>query len=410
MKWSPSVSFLNTFIVLFILGILGILIHLSSAQLSNTETGLLSTILTILSVIAAWVVSHLYAASGHEKTIEEVKTAHQENLQTYALKAAEKVNNLSDQLNKLAVYIKEGIDNTDYDTVEEGLRSREERLHSSIHMIAMLKSVNDTSLSDWQGVIGDELEDQREERQEREVELIEIAEKLEGLWESNNSNESLDKQLSKQLSDIKTDVSHLMMEMTGSSIKLSKRPKSIRRQVDKSCIICNVDISYTQRAKPTSHKVVNCPNCSTKYVSKYSVNENGFDLEAREEIDENCRCPECQVEVIFNLDNYRGARKVVACNSCLQKFRVVRAQDGDVKMDSYKTSGKQLTQEFLDQVDTLLPIQPWPRNTHKEIAVELNCTPSQVSRATKELIKQGNYMYQIDGELFENGVENKETA
>jgi hypothetical protein len=41
--------------------------------------------------------------------------------------------------------------------VDEALQAREERIESAIHLIRTLKSVNDTSLSDWEGVIGDEL-------------------------------------------------------------------------------------------------------------------------------------------------------------------------------------------------------------------------------------------------------------
>ncbi len=387
--------------MLFILGILGVLIYLSVGELSNTETGLLSTILTMLSVIAAWVVSHLYAASAHEKAIEEVKSAHQENLQTYALKAAEKVNNLSDQLNKLAVYIKEEIENSDYDTVEETLRAREERLHSAIHMIAMLKSVNDTSLSDWQGVIGDELNEQREERQERETEFREIAARLETLWESKSIDKTLGNEFSRQLGDIKSDVSHLMLEMTGSSIKIAKPRKKNRRLVESSCASCDGDISYTQLAKTNSHKVVKCQSCNTQYVSRFSMNDSDFILEPRAELEENCQCPECLVMSAFELDNFPNARKVAICNHCSSKFRVARARNGDIKIDSYRVSAKSLSQNFLDEVISLLPPQPWPKDTHKAVALKLKCTPSKVSKATKILIQQGLYKSQVDGKLYE---------
>jgi len=132
MKWNPSKIFLTTVIILFIAGVLGVLLYLSTGELTTRETGLLSTILTILSVIAAWVVSHLYSSSGHAKAIEEVKGAHQENLQTYALKAAEKVTNLSDQLNKLSIYLQEELENTDLHCISAHCSHKETNIFAKI--------------------------------------------------------------------------------------------------------------------------------------------------------------------------------------------------------------------------------------------------------------------------------------
>ena len=99
--------------------------------------------------------------------------AHRTNLRTYALKAAEKVTNLSNELSRLSAYLQQELDYTDYRNTEEELQAKEERLESAIRLLSTLKSVNDTSLSDWQGVIGDELAEQREQIHEREQELRE---------------------------------------------------------------------------------------------------------------------------------------------------------------------------------------------------------------------------------------------
>ncbi len=113
----------------------------------------------------------MYSASQHKAAIEEVQEVHRTNLRTYALKAAEKVTNLSNELSRLSTYLQQELDYTDYRNTEEKLQAKEERLESAIHLLSTLKSVNDTSLSDWQGVIGDELAVQREETKEREQEL-----------------------------------------------------------------------------------------------------------------------------------------------------------------------------------------------------------------------------------------------
>ena len=104
---------------------------------------------------------------------------HNENLRTYALKAAEKVNNLSEQLNRLSLYLEDDLqEESNYS------ESSNQRIISAIHMIAMLKSVNDTSLSDWQGVIGEEIEEHRKEAEEREIILTNLMDKVERLWGS----------------------------------------------------------------------------------------------------------------------------------------------------------------------------------------------------------------------------------
>lgn len=401
MKWNPSKIFLTSVIVLFVVGVIGILIYLSTGELTTRETGLLSTILTILSVIAAWVVSHYYSTSSHRQAIEEVKTTHQENLQTYALKAAEKVTNLSNQLNKLSIYLEEEIENTEYETVEESLRSREERLHSAIHMIGMLKSINDTSLSDWQGVIGEQLEEQREEREEKEEELRELVIRLETLWDSQSIDSSTDYRLQQQLDALQRDIRLLMAGVVGVSVKLHKPRKKVRRNVEKKCPICGNDLSFQQRARANSHKAIECPSCNNKLVSRYSKDDDDFIVEKREEVNETINCPDCNEEITFALDNYPSTSKSMKCDNCASSIRATRLPNGEIKLSSHPAPSIQLTDEIIDEVNKLLPKQPWPKDIHKQIADKLCYSNSLISKATKELIRRGLYKEQIDGKLYE---------
>lgn len=59
-----------------------------------------------------------------------------------------------------------------------------------------------------------------------------------------------------------------------------------------------------------------------------------------------------------------------------------------------------ITAEFIDQVDTLLPRQPWKPGTHKFIAKKLNCNVSEIFEATNALISQGRRFRQKDGVLY----------
>lgn len=400
MNWNLSKLFLIVVMSLMAAGVLGTLIYLSTGELTTRETGLLSTILTILSLVVAWIMSHLYSSSSHKQAIEEVKGAHQENLQTYALKASEKVNNLSDQLNKLSIYLEEELESTDYDTVEETLRAREERLHSAIHMIGMLKSVNDTALSDWQGVIGDQLEEQREERQEREEDLRELVERMEGLWTSMSSTGG-DRHLANQLNALQKEMRILMAGVSGVSVKIPKPRKNVRRDIDKNCPSCNNALSYRQRAKANSHKAIDCPSCNVKLISRYSKDDDDFVLEERCDKNETLSCPECGGNVSIKLNNYPSTSRTTKCQDCNSTVRAIRLHDGGIKVTSHPTASIKLTEGILNQVKDLLPEQPWPKDIHKEIAVKLGCSNQLISKATKELIRRGIYKEQIDGRLYE---------
>ncbi|MDX2069790.1 MAG: hypothetical protein SFV55_15285 [Haliscomenobacter sp.] len=61
----------------------------------------------------------------------------------------------------------------------------------------------------------------------------------------------------------------------------------------------------------------------------------------------------------------------------------------------------EVSQEFIDQVEMLLPKQPWKPGTHKEIALKLNCSEKEIYTATNKLIEQGKKFRQKDGILFD---------
>ncbi|MFG1491416.1 hypothetical protein ABMA58_19350, partial [Oceanospirillum sp. HFRX-1_2] len=176
----------------------------------------MSTILTLLSILATWIVSFLYSESIHKTSIAEARESHQENLRTYALKASEKVTNLSDQLSQLSAFLEEEIGSNDFETIQELVNSREQRIVSAIQMLSMLKSVNDTSLSDWQGVIGEELEEQREEKQELQEYVLELTDRLERVLER-EANQSTNNQVDNdnQLLSLKDDLSKMISEISG---------------------------------------------------------------------------------------------------------------------------------------------------------------------------------------------------
>jgi hypothetical protein len=61
-----------------------------------------------------------------------------------------------------------------------------------------------------------------------------------------------------------------------------------------------------------------------------------------------------------------------------------------------------LSANLIDQVDSLLPPQPWPQGTHLDVAEKLGVAPKIIATAVRHLIDTGRRYEQIDGELFDD--------
>lgn len=60
-----------------------------------------------------------------------------------------------------------------------------------------------------------------------------------------------------------------------------------------------------------------------------------------------------------------------------------------------------ISPEFIEQVNVLLPHQPWPPGIHIEIAGKLDCKPVLVSMAIRRLMEAGRRYEQVDGVVFD---------
>lgn len=56
-----------------------------------------------------------------------------------------------------------------------------------------------------------------------------------------------------------------------------------------------------------------------------------------------------------------------------------------------------ITSEFIDKVDSILPSQPWKPGTHKLVSKQLNCSENEVYLAVNILVKSGRRYRQRDG-------------
>jgi len=396
-------------VALLIIGALICIWIISSESLTARESTLVGVVLSILSVLGSWLATHIYSESQHKKAIQEVQEFHRKNLQTYAKKAAEKVNNLSKELGRLATYLADELDRTESDDPNQTLLSREERIASTIHVINTLKSVNDTALSDWEGVIDDLLEQQREEKEEKEELFLSLVEGLdplirERLTESPSSPET--DTIRHEVAEVRKDLRAMAVSMGIARVGV-RGPKRKRKQdVAAECPACKTTLKYQQRAKEHGFKAVRCNTCDTQFVSRYS-GEDGFLLHERRVVSESAKCPTCGNDLDIKLDTLPYSAVDATCEGCSHTLRISRGPSGALKIKSKarsksaaQASEPPVSDEILETVLGALPRQPWPTGVHKKLAPKLNLSPNTVHRAIRALIRKGKVNPQIDGVVY----------
>lgn len=386
---------------ILVLGAVASIILLGLYAQTPRENVLLSIVLAIFSILASWILSHYYSETGHKQVIEEVRNSHQENLRTYARKAAEKVENLSGELSRLSGLLQQELENDEYDNSETALISKQERLLSAIHIINTLKSANDTYLSDWRGVIGDELEQRQEEEEETQELLREVIDRIEGFVSKEGlasvPHSGATDEISREIEKIHRDIRNISSAVGAVPVV---RPRALGRrrvEVEQPCPSCGELLHYKQRERKNTTKVVTCTSCEAKAISRYAPDE-GFHLEPVRLIEENVACPHCQGLCEVMLQNTTGSTDTIKCIHCGGEVRVSRAAT-EVRTKPLEGVPK-LDEDLISSVEKKLPEQPWPRHIHKKIASELNVSNNIAQAAIQELIRRGKFKLQIEGKLY----------
>ncbi|MBS1159835.1 MAG: hypothetical protein H6R15_2254 [Proteobacteria bacterium] len=389
----------NWSVISLVVLLTAILIVLSYADLSGRESALFGTVLTFASILAGGLITHAYAQRSNAEAIADVADFHQRNLRTYALKAAEKVNNLSKELARLSTYLTDELDETDYRSVDEELLAKEERIQSTIHMLDTLRSVNDTSLSDWRGVIGEELNEQQVEQAERTEEINELLDRFSTLEAAHlDVQKKFDSiALQQELEELKKGLRTLVKDVTGVPLKRSNDKGYVL--LSESCPSCGSIVSYRQKPRPQSPKAITCKNCGLGLISEYSE-IHGFSLRVRKLVPESVTCISCENVMSVELDEWPTASATLRCENCEENIRVSRAS-GVLKISVIPQlkSKYPLTDEIIHSVRDTMPSQPWPKHIHKTVAEKLGLPPQQIQRAIKHLINIGVFMDQIDGQI-----------
>lgn len=170
-------------------------------------------------------------------------------------------------MSRLDNYVGEALENRDGASTE----ILSEKL-SAIHLaLQMLKSTNDTALSDWRGVIGEELK-----RQEDISSTIdEVYEKLDRLEAMSKERNSSLMELPDALNEVRQTINSAA-EMIGSSGPIPIRYKKTDRMVVKaSCPKCGYSQHSTLSANPDNPKVISCESCGT-YLSVTLSSDGGI--------------------------------------------------------------------------------------------------------------------------------------
>jgi len=395
----------NLIIFAFLVAIIIIIASISTNDLTSNEATLLSVLLTIISVIASWLLSSYFAKQAHKQAIEEVRKESHDNLRTYALNAAEKVDNLSNELSRLSSYLREELESEE-ESEERELLSKTLRIESCIHIIDTLKSVNDTSLSDWKGVIGDELEEREEEKEERETRLLLLTEKIEDLISRQTSTK--DKYSKTDLSKVMDQLDKLSKSINSpiSPIRTSgKKPR--KEKIEAKCPNCHQDFNYSQRTNPNSCKTITCSKCGKRFVSKFNEEMMPYLIEEKI-IDESITCPSCSEVLNVKMSNIPFTKEVVICKTCFSEIKLVRTTDLDISLsiiDNQSTqtdliSKQDIDDELLELVAKTLPAQPWPTSIHRNIAENLKISNGLAYRCITRLIEQGKFNPQINGVVY----------
>jgi hypothetical protein len=118
--------------------------------MTNRENSFLTVIITILTTIASWIMSHHFASL----TTADLEAKTQEKIDTVASQSSEKILNLSKQLFEIQLFLEEAVDIArDQDNVMAANATFAHRSESAAKMLYLLRSSNDTFTSDWIGVV-----------------------------------------------------------------------------------------------------------------------------------------------------------------------------------------------------------------------------------------------------------------
>lgn len=369
---------------------------------SPSKGVLLKALLTALAILGAWLAARQYSEWSFKKS-----------LRTLALKDVERVDNLSDQLDKLSAYLQHGLTAGGHSPGQE-LMAKDLRMEAAIHIIQTLKSVNDRSLNEWGEVIGEVVSAHRDERGRKEEHLRDLVDRLEALSPANMGDllsigDGSPTALQNQMDSIRSDV-RLFASQMGVPVRLTGSVSRTEGMAFSSCPSCKNVLEYRQQPKEGAVKSVRCPTCGERLLSTFDG--TSFNLEIRRTVRESVTCLMCGIQYPVDLGNWLGAITTSTCPSCGLQIKVSRSRSGaNIRAERQESTpalepAAELPVESPDFEDLLekvrqgLPPQPWPKGTSRKVARQMGLAQSQVNRVITELIRRGEFKPQVDGKVY----------
>jgi len=373
--------------------VVGILIALciaGSRELTNTESVLLGILLSSASMLVSWLATHLYSQISLRDTIKQATDSNTESIRSLGVRAAEKVLNLSSELQRLIDAMSTALDDAEeMEGTKLPTMLLRERVMSAIHNLDTLKSMNDTFLSDWRGVIGDEID--RQHALEQQIETLEI-ELSNQIRERNSLQEDLVSP--GDLTAIQSRIAETEHRLTNMIISLPfkvppKPKKSQKETVTVTCASCESANDIQLRLRKGAKKLVKCKACECYSLVKVIDNDE-MDIVPIPMYKYFGECPLCSSDIDKEVANHPGASVSFECYSCGSKLILSKSTEG-ANLRIPKGYRKQTPQKLVELVLDKLPQQPWPQHVHKTIAKELGISNGAASRAIGKLIESGAF-------------------
>ncbi len=377
-----------TYLILGLLGIgiIGIILISGFSELSQREYVFLSILLTGLAIAVSWLVTNLTSKSNSEQIRETLKSEYMENLRTYALKAAEKVQNLSAEIERLLDYAKESLPSSK----EEAAIISVERFKTVGLMLETIKSVNDTGLSDWRGIIGDELKEQGQ----IQTDINNIFGKIEEIEESMTTPVVPEWGITLPVtagavevavSDVETrlqDINRSIYEYASRSPIPVRLPKRQRIEVAVKCPKCEVDNNTKINLREGYERVIKCNNCGNYF--KVNVDKNmRISTDNVETKEAKVTCLLCDTENTVNYPVWPGYFLHHNCSKCTSSIAASVSGNEEIQ---FRQSEK-VTKKFMEIIEQITEGQYPSEGRISEIARVLGISKSKIAQCAKVLLK-----------------------
>jgi len=390
-----------------VIAIIGIILLSGFVELSPREYMFSSILLTGLAIGASWLGTNLTSRFNAEQMRKTLKSEYTDNLRTYALKAAEKVQNLSAEIGRLFDYVKESLPSSK----DEAAAISVERFKTVGLMLETIKSVNDTGLSDWRGIIGDELKEQ----EQIQTDINNIFSKLEEIEESMTTPVTAGWEVTvpARLASVGVagsnvdarleDINRYIHEYASSSPIPVRLPKSERIEATVKCPKCKIDNTTKINLREGYGRVVRCDNCGNYFqvnVDK-DMRINTDNVETKEA---KVVCVVCDTENMIKYPVWQAYSLHHNCSKCTSTISAAVSGDEEIK---FRQSGD-MTKKFMEIIEQLTEGKYPDEGKVSEITKVLGVRKSKVAQCVRVLLNLGRMEVQEEEEDEEEDEEESE--